>query len=151
MTIITSSSVPLTAYPVIQKAIDMMQKDFGFPLKDRLVIIPDVEKYRIKEDESITNQVKTGKYEYDVYFDGEYVTSFSIMDHPQRVRINILTGLKRLILENRIFWDIKKYEELEERRKQEKKDRRHRLDTIAKKFKTSEEKLVVTAIERNVK
>lgn len=151
MAIITSSTIPLTAYPVIQKVIDMMQKDFGFSLKNRLVIIPEVEKYRIKEDESITNQVKTGKYEYDVYFDGEYVSSFSIMDHPQRVRINILTGLKRLILENKIFWDIKKYDELKERKKQEKKDKRQRLDTIAKKFKTSEEKLVVEAIEKNVK
>ena len=95
MAIITSSTIPLSAYPVVQKVIDMMQRDFGFSLKNRLVVIPEVEKFRIKEDESITNQVKTGKYEYDVYFDGEYVSSFSIMDHPQRVRIGILEGLKK--------------------------------------------------------
>jgi hypothetical protein len=151
MAIITSSTIPLSAYPVVQKVIDMMQRDFGFSLKNRLVVIPEVEKFRIKEDESITNQVKTGKYEYDVYFDGEYVSSFSIMDHPQRVRIGILEGLKNLIKQNKIFWDVKKYDELEEKKKQEKRDKKHRLDTIAKKFTSSEEKLVVEAIERNVK
>lgn len=151
MTIITSSSVPLSAYPVVQKLIDIMQRDFGFPLKDRMVIIPDVEKYRIKEDESITNQVKTGKYEYDVYFDGEYVASFSITDHPQRVRIHILRGLQQLIKDEKIFWNPMRYKVRREQEKEKKRDKRHRLDTIAKKFKSSEEKLVVEAIERNVR
>ena len=44
----------------------------------------------------------------------------------------------------------KKYTD-EVKKKQEKRDKKHRLDTIAKKFTSSEEKLVVEAIERNVK
>ena len=68
-----------------------------------------------------------------------------------KIRIGILEGLKNLIKQNKIFWDVKKYDELEEKKKQEKRDKKHRLDTIAKKFTSSEEKLVVEAIERNVK
>lgn len=146
-----SNSVPLSAYPVVEKAMHMMQQDFGFELKGRMVIIPDVEKFRIKEDESITNQVKSGKYEYDVYFDGEWVSSFSIVDHPQRVRINMLKGLKRLIQEGKIHWDVTKYKEEEDRAKKKKRDKNQRLDALAKKFTSAEEKLVVAAIEKNVR
>ena len=109
-----------------------------------------MDKYRIKEDSSIMDQVKTSQYEYDVYFDGEYVCGFSISEHPQRVRINILLGLKRLITEGKIYWNKMKYKELEENERQAKRDKIHRMETIAKKFTSPEEKLVVAAIEKNV-
>ncbi len=149
--IITSSQAPMSAFRPAQDAFNMMQKDFGFTLKDRLIVIPEVDMFRIKEDESITEQVKTEKYEYSVYFDGEYVCGFSVAQHPQRVRIEILRGLQRLIKDEKIFWDLKKYEVLEEAEKQAKRDKRHRMDTIAKKFTSPEEKLVVAAIEKNVR
>lgn len=148
--IITSSQAPMSAFKPAQDAFDMMQKDFGFSLKDRLVIIPEVDKFRIKEDESITAQVKSEQYEYEVYFDGEFVCGFSVSQHPQRVRIEILKGLQRLIQDDKIYWDQKKYELLEEAEKQAKRDKRNRMDTIAKKFTSPEEKLVVAAIEKNV-
>lgn len=148
--IITSSTAPLSAFKPAKQVIDLMQKDFGFDISNRMIAIPEVDKFRINEDESIQTQVKTEKYEYEVYFDGEFVCYFSITEHPQRVRINILKGLRDLIKNNKIYWDPKKYEELEEEKKQRKKDRRHKLETIAKKFNSPEEKLVVTAIEKHV-
>ncbi len=148
--IITSGETPISSFKPAQQAFDLMQKDFGFPLKDRLVIVPEVDMFRIKEDESVTEQVKTEKYEYQVYFDGEYVCGFGVAQHPQRVRIEILKGLQRLIQDDKIFWDQRKYEELEEAHKQAKRDKRLRMDAIAKKFTSPEEKLVVEAIEKNV-
>lgn len=149
--IITSSQAPMSSFKPAQQAFDMMQKDFGFPLKDRLIIIPEVDRFRIKEDESISDQVKTENYEYEVYFDGEFVCHFGVSQHPQRVRIEILRGLQRLIKDDKIYWDLKKYDLLEEAQKKEKRDKRHRMDTIAKKFTSMEEKLVVAAIEKNVR
>lgn len=148
--IITSSTAPLSSFKPAQQAMELMQKDFGFPLKDRMIIIPEVDRFRIKEDESITAQVKSEKYEYEVYFDGEFVCFFSITEHPQRVRIKILNGLKDLIKNNKIYWNLKKYEELEEEEKQRRRDKKHRLETLAKKFNSPEEKLVVAAIEKHV-
>lgn len=148
--IITSSKAPMEAFKPARMIMKLMQKDFQFNIDDRLFVIPEVDKYRINDDESIQNQVKTYQYEYDVYFDGEYVCGFSVSQHPQRVRINILLGLKRLITEGKIFWDKMKYQELEEKARQAKKDKMHRMETIAKKFRSPEEKLIVAAIEKNV-
>jgi len=148
--IITSSKAPMEAFVPAKLVVKLMQKDFQFPIDERLIVIPEVDKYRIKEDESIMDQVKTSQYEYDVYFDGEYVCGFSISQHPQRVRINILLGLKRLITDGKIYWDKMKYKELEENERQAKRDKIHRMETIAKKFTSPEEKLVVAAIEKNV-
>lgn len=149
--IITSSKAPMASFQPARQIMDLMQKDFGFSLVDRMVVIPEVDKFRIKEDESIMAQVKSEKYEYEVYFDGEYVCGFSVDQHPQRVRIEILKGLKQLILDSKIYFDKRKYELDEERAKKVKKEKRERLDRIAKQFKSPEEKLVVAAIEKHVK
>lgn len=148
--IITSSKAPMASFQPAQQAMDLMQKDFGFPLKDRMIIIPEVDRFRIKEDESITAQVKSEKYEYEVYFDGEFVCGFSVAQHPQRVRIEILKGLKQLILDNKIYFDKKKYELEAEEIKKAKIEKRERLERIAKQFTSPEEKLVVAAIEKHV-
>lgn len=148
--IITSGQTPMSSFKPAQMAFDMMQKDFAFSIKDRLIIIPEVARFRIKEDASIMDQVKTENYDYEVYFDGEFVCHFGVSQHPQRVRIEILKGLQSLIKADKIYWDLKKYDLLEESEKQAKKDKRHRMNTIAKKFTSPEEKLVVAAIEKNV-
>lgn len=148
--IITSSTAPLSAFGPAKQVINLMQKDFGFDISSRMIAIPEVDKFRINEDQSIQAQVKTEKYEYEVYFDGEFVCFFSITEHPQRVRIKILNGLKDLIKNNKIYWNLKKYEELEEEEKQRRRDKKHRLETLAKKFNSPEEKLVVAAIEKHV-
>lgn len=149
--IITSSKTPLSSFQPARQIMELMQKDFGFDLKDRMIVIPEVDRFRIREDESITSQVKTEKYEYEVYFDGEFVCGFSVIQHPQRVRIEILKGLKRLIQDSKIYFDKKKYELEEEKLKIAKKEKRERLDKIAKQFTAPEEKLVVAAIEKHVK
>lgn len=150
MSIITSTKTPLESFGPARYVMDLMQKDFGFDLSRRMIVVPEVDKFRIGEDASIMDQVKTKRYEYEVRFDGEYVCGFDISQHPQRVRIEILKGLKNLISEGKIHWNPAQYQVDEENAKQRKKDKRHRLDTIAKKFKTKEEKLVVAAIEKNV-
>lgn len=148
--ITTSDKTPLESFGPARYIIDLMQKDFAFDLSRRMAVIPEVDMFRIGEDSSIMDQVKTKKYEYQVRFDGEYVSGFDISQHPQRVRVEILKGLRDLIKEGKIHWNPMQYKVDEENAKQKKKDKRHKLDTIAKKFKTPEEKLVVAAIEKNV-
>lgn len=145
-----SNNAPLESFGPARYIIDLMQKDFAFDLSRRMLVSPEVDMFRIKEDSSIMDQVKTKKYEYEVRFDGEYVSGFDISQHPQRIRIEILRGLKRLIEEGKIHWDPMHYKVDEENEKQKKKDKRHKLDTLAKKFRSPEERLVVEAIEKNV-
>jgi len=149
--IITSSSTPVSAFTPASKMMEIMQSDFGFPIHNRLAIIPEVDMFRIKEDKSIYEQVKSEKYDYHVTWDGEFVCFFNITDHPQRIRIKILQGLKTLINEGKIFWDIGEYDRIAKEKKE-----RERIDTEAResarvKPTTPEEKIVHEAIRRAVK
>jgi len=145
-----SNKAPLESFGPARYIIGLMQKDFSFDISRRMAVIPEVDMFRIVEDSSIMDQVKTKKYEYHVRFDGEYVSGFDINQHPQRVRIEILKGLRDLIKEGKIHWNPMNYKVDEENEKQKKKDKRHKLDTLAKKFRSPEERLVVEAIEKNV-
>jgi len=145
------NSAPLSSFTPGQKIIELMQKDFGFPIHNRMVAYPEVGMFRIKEDKSIYEQVKSEKYDYHVTWDGEFVCFFNITDHPQRIRIKILQGLKTLINEGKIFWNIGEYDRIAKEKKE-----RERIDTEAResarvKPTTSEEKIVHEAIRRAVK
>ena len=148
--IITSSTTPFSAFAPAKFVIEMMQKDFEFPIKERMAVVADVDMFRIGEDSSIHGQAKSGKYEYGVYFDGEFVCFFSLTDHPQRVRIKILNGLKELVKEEKIFWNKHLYEVKAKEKAKNKRDRIEAVKQVGKQFKTSEEKLAVAAIERHV-
>lgn len=148
--IITSSTTPLSALGPANFIIDLMQKDFEFPLKERMAVVADVDMFRIGEDASVHGQAKSGKFEYGVYFDGEFVCFFDLIDHPQRVRIKILNGLKELIKEEKVFWNKHLYEVKSKEKEKNKRDRIEAVKQVGKQFKTSEEKLAVAAIERHV-
>jgi len=128
-----------------------MQGDFGFPIQNRLGIIPEVDMFRIKEDKSIFDQVKSEKYDYHVMWDGEFVCFFNIDDHPQRVRINILKGLKRLIQEGKIFWNIKDYDTQAKDKKESERIEKENRESKRAKPTTKEEKMVHAAIRKAVK
>lgn len=70
----------------------------------RLRIWSDVDKYRWKEDESIWKQQrgKTAK-EYEIYFDKEFICSFSESENLTQVFITFANALKRLVKEGKIF------------------------------------------------
>lgn len=142
------SKVSVLAFGPARKVLEMMQGDFGFPIKDRMGIIPEVEMFRIKEDESIYNQAKTEKYDYHVMWDGEFVCFFNISEHPQRVRVNILKGLQRLIKEEKIYWDVREYERIYREKKDRDRLEAENRESLRKSAKTEEEKMVHEAFKR---
>ncbi len=149
--IITSSKTPLISFRPARKLFDLMQLDFAFSIKNRLVVIPEVDKYKIKEDSSIFDQVKKEKYEYEVYFDGEYVSGFNTTENPLVARINVLKGLKRLYSEGKIHWNQKQYELDKMVAKEAEKAKKQKRESKRKKLKTKEEKLVEIGIRKALK
>lgn len=89
---------------------DMIQKEFAFPLKDRLHIAAEVDMYRKGEDESIWRQDKNEDYSYQVYFDGEFVCFFDVKENKTVVYIKIMKGLKDLYQQGKIHWNKSLYE-----------------------------------------
>ena len=83
--ITTSDKTPLDSFGPARYIIDLMQKDFAFDVSRRMAVIPEVDMFRIGEDSSIMDQVKTKKYEYQVRFDGEYVSGFDISQQRKSV------------------------------------------------------------------
>ena len=80
--------------------IDMIQKEFKFPLLGRLEILADVDHFRKGEDESVWLQSKGKAPEmYEVYWDGEWLMDFA---HATEVEITMA-----------IFWQafLKAYQE----------------------------------------
>lgn len=143
-------SVPLSSFTPAQRLYDIIQKDFGFPIKERLHIAPNVAMYNLRDDVSVFTQSMTGKYEYEVYFDGEFVCYFNIMDHPQRARIKVLKGLSRLFSEEKIHWNLNKYEEIRREKKQKEIREKEERDKKRPKFKTKEQKKVEYSIRKAV-
>jgi hypothetical protein len=144
-------TTPVSSFTPALKLFDLMQKDFKFSIKNRLVIVPEVDKYRIKEDESIFNQVKTEKYDYEVYFDGEYVSAFNIDDKPERARIGVLKGLKTLYKAGKIHWNLFLYDIDKQKAKDKAELEKVQRKAKRKKPKTKEEKIVTAGIEKALK
>lgn len=90
---------------------DRVQMEFAFSLNGRLKVISELEKYRWKEDESVWAQ-KRGKasYQYEVYFDDEFVCFFGADEGIERAYLKVLEGLLKLYKEKKIFWNKELYE-----------------------------------------
>lgn len=94
-----------------QDVYDRVALEFDFPLKDRLKVVSELDKYRWKEDESVWAQ-KRGRaaYQYEVYFDAEFVCFFGSDEGIQRAYLKVLEGLLKLYKEKKIFWNKELYE-----------------------------------------
>lgn len=90
---------------------DRVQRDFAFPLKDRLRIISELDKYRWKEDESVWSQ-KRGltKEQYEVYFDGEFVCFFGLDDSQDQAYLRVMENILRLYKDKKIYFNPAMYE-----------------------------------------
>lgn len=90
---------------------DRVQRDFAFPLKDRLRIVSELDKYRWKEDESVWAQ-KRGRApeQYEVYFDGEFLCFFGLEESQDQVYLKVMENILRLYKAKKIFWNPIMYE-----------------------------------------
>lgn len=93
----------------------MVQGDFGFPLKDRLHIAPEIRMYKPGEDESIWRQQKEGTWEYQVFFDGEFICYLSINDSKQTAYWKTLKGILEAYKSGKIHFNQRFYHEDEEK------------------------------------
>ena len=144
------NSVPMSAMVQAKSIFELMEKDFKFSIKDRLVVVPEVQMYRIKEDIAIFDQANTGRYIFQVFFDGEFVCALGNDMSKERSRIDILKGLKRLYSADKIHWNKKFYEEKEAAIKAKAASDKAELEKKFAKAKTPEEKLVVAAVKRHL-
>lgn len=87
-----------------------VQSQFGFSLKDRLHIAPDVLMFRKKEDESVWKQDKSEMYEYQVFFDGEFVCFTSVRETLDMAYYKVMKGLLDLYKNKKIYWNKDMYE-----------------------------------------
>lgn len=121
---------------------DRVQRDFAFPLKDRLRIISELEKYRWKEDESVWSQ-KRGitKEQYEVYFDSEFVCFFGLEETQDQAYLRVMENILRLYKDKKIYWNTVLYEVNAPKKVEEK----------LPEATTPEEKLLREAVKRSRK
>lgn len=87
-----------------------VQEAFSMPLKDRLAIWAEVDKYRWKEDESVWRQKKgLSPTSYEVSFDGEFVCFFDTSETLDKAYVNVLEGIRKLYSEGKIFFNKELY------------------------------------------
>lgn len=99
----------------------MLQKDFSFAIHNRLHIAPEVKMYR-DDDQSIWQQKKDEKYEYQVHWDGEFICNVSVHNSKETAYYLVLKGIFEKYREGKIHFNLAKYTEDEERHKQMMKD-----------------------------
>lgn len=125
---------------------DRIANDFNFSVKDRLHIAADVAMFRKGEDEGIWKQAKTGEFEYEVYWDGEQISSFSVNTDKDVAYRDFWLGFQKAYQDKRIFINPVMYEIEKEYTKKQEKEKKDRLEALGKKARTPEEKLVHEAI-----
>ena len=127
-----------------QDVFDKVQRDFQFPLTNRLQIVSELDKYRWKEDESVWKQKRgLSAYQYEVYFDGVFVCDFGSDAGLDKAYLAVLEGLLKLYKDKRIFWNKELYEVYYPTPKNE--------PPKLKEATTPEEKMVKEALERVAK
>jgi len=90
---------------------ELMQRDFAFPLKDRLHIVAETEKYKWREDESVWKQKKDkAPLQYEAYFDGEFVCFFGTQMTELEAYCEVLKGIRELYKSGKIHWNKELYE-----------------------------------------
>lgn len=78
---------------VQEKLVQMLQPDFDFDIKDRILVVSDLDHFKAKEDPFVWGQ-KKGKVPefYEVYWDNEWIMDFHEGDTPELVYIGFLKG-----------------------------------------------------------
>ncbi len=118
----------------------------------RLRVWADVDKYNWKEDEDIWKQKRgIASKEYELYFDREYITSFSEESDFYQVRTQFFRSLKKLYKEGKIFVheEVYKVKDEEEKQKQIAKEAEE-LAAIPK-ARSAEEEIVREVIVKSAK
>jgi len=113
---------------IIQKwVVEELQKHFDknvVKFDKRIGVEADLDKWR-PEIEEIWIQTKDERDQrFSIYFDNEFVCSFSLMQTPQQIEVLLLQGLYDLINSDKVYLDIHEYRIQEELRKQEAKDKK---------------------------
>lgn len=98
----------------------VLENNLPFRIPDfsqRVRITADIDKYRFGEDESVWSQ-KMGRslHNFEVLFDGEFVCFFDLSQTEREVVIKMLSGLRSLFQENKVFLNPKMYEVAKEER-----------------------------------
>lgn len=120
---------------------DRVQKEFAFSLEKRFRIVAELEKYRAGEDESVWKQKKgASPYQYEVYFDGEFVCFFGLEDSEDQVYLRIMENILRLYKDKKIFWNPVLYEV-----------NKPKVEEKLPEATTPEEKLLREAVKRSKK
>lgn len=120
--------------------------------KNRLRVWADVDKFNWKEDEDIWKQQRgLNKKEYEIYFDREFITSFSESDEFPIVRNNFFKAMRDLYKSGKIFvheqmYAVKDEEEKQKRLEMEKAE----LESIPQ-ARNAQEELVRDVIIRSKK
>ncbi len=121
---------------------DRVQREFQFSLENRFRIIAELEKYKAGEDEGIWKQkIGQSTYQYEVYFDGEFVCFFGLEDSEDVVYLRVMENILRLYKDKQIFWNPILYEV-------------NKLKPVEEKLPeatTPEEKLLKEAVKRSRK
>ena len=124
---------------------DRVQRDFSMPLKDRLLVVAEVEKYRWKEDESVWRQKREkDPYSYEVYFDGEFVCDFSVKEEPDMVYYRVMKNIRDLYKAKKIFFNKQMYEI----KRAEEAAKRKAEEPLLPKIDAPEHKIIQEVIKR---
>lgn len=124
----------------------MVQRDFDFSLKNRLHIAPEIRMYKPGEDVGIWTQRRNDAWEYQVYFDGEFICFLSINDSKNAAYYKVMKNLLEAYKSKKIHFNLRLYAEDSERRKEYEKN--NKPQNPIKSPKTSEEKMLHEVFER---
>lgn len=138
----------LSDVTIATQMFEAIQKDFKFPLKDRLHIAPETKLYRVGEDVDLWNQARTSDYQYHVFWDGEFICFLNTRMTKEQLYLDFWRGFQKAYEEHRIFINPKMYEIKEQERKAKEKAELEAKEAAAPKATTKEEKLVKEAVRR---
>lgn len=140
---------------VEEHAKTVFQKHFDFDVSKRLRIIKESIKYRVKEDEMLSKEVKERRESYEVYFDNVFVCFFNEKENPPIVEMRFLKEIVRLKKEKKVFWNPYMYAvveaEEEAKIKKEKEEKKDKFRARMKKATSGSEKIVHTSIQKALK
>lgn len=131
---------------------DKIDRELGVTFHNlikRIRVVPEVEKFRWREDESVWEQKrdKTAK-NYEVYMDGEFVCFVMETDGEQKAYLRTLEGIRDLYNQGKLFVNESMYK-IKEAEAEEKARKAKEIEMP--KPTTPEEKIVAGAIEKMAK
>jgi len=94
-------------------------------LKKRVRLVADLEKWRTDVEE-IWTQKENEKF-YSVYFDDEFVCRVGSHTSPWQLEVDFLKGVLEMYQNNKIQFDLRKYQQEDELVKQLKHDKKEEL------------------------